>query len=132
MKKVLIIEDELAYVRLLSDKLKDSYQVLDAANGKLGLEMAKKHKPDLILLDNIMPEMDGMTMLSELRKDPYGKTAKMIILTNLEANSTIIMQTVQTQPVYYFVKSDTNLNGLIEKIKELLSEKQIDSQPKNA
>ncbi len=132
MKKILIVEDELAYVKLLRDKLKDTYDVLDAPNGKLGLEMAKKHHPDLILLDNIMPEMDGMTMLNELRKDEYGKSAKVIILTNLEVNSTIIMQTVKTQPVYYFVKSDTNLSGLLEKINELLSEKQIDSQPKNA
>ncbi len=127
MKKILVIEDELAYVELLKDKLKDGYQVLDAQNGKQGLAMAKKHQPDLILLDNIMPEMDGLTMLAELRKTPYGETAKVIVLTNLEANDTIIGQTVKLQPIYYFVKSDTQLDTLLAKIEELLGEKEIDS-----
>lgn len=121
MKKILIVEDELAYVRLLRDMLKDTYLVIDAPNGKQGLAMAKKHKPDLILLDNVMPVMDGMTMLGELRKDTYGGSAKVIMLTNLEANSKIIVQAAKMQPVYYFVKSDINLDKLIKKITEVLS-----------
>lgn len=132
MKKILVVEDELAYVKLLSDKLKGSYQVLDAPNGKVGLEMAKKHQPDLILLDNIMPEMSGMAMLAELRKNPYGASAKVIILTNLEVNDTIVTQTVKWQPVYYFVKSDIQLDTLVAKIEELLGEKAIDAQAKSS
>ena len=120
MKKILIIEDELAYVNLLRDKLEADYEVLEASDGQKGLKLAIKNKPDLILLDIRMPIMDGMTMLGELRKDAYGKNAKVILLTNLEANDTILKQVVKDQPVYYFVKSDVKLDDLLKKIKELL------------
>ncbi len=121
MKKILIIDDELAYVKLLRDVLSSTYEVLDAQNGQTGLEISLKEKPDLILLDIRMPIMDGMTMLKKLRKDHYGKTAKVILLTNLEANDTIVKQVVEDQPTYYFVKSDIKLEDLLEKIKVLLA-----------
>ena len=92
MKKILIIEDELAYVRVLRDSLEPTYEVSDAQDGEEGLTMAIKEKPDLILLDIRMPKMDGMTVLREIRKDAYGKTAKVILLTNLEANDDIVAQ----------------------------------------
>jgi DNA-binding response OmpR family regulator len=122
MKKILIIEDELAYVKLLRDKLADKYELLDAQDGKKGLEMAIKEKPDLILLDIRLPVMNGMTALRELRKDAYGKKAKVILLTNVEANDDIVKQVVEDQPVYYFVKTDIKLDDLLEKITKLLAE----------
>ena len=121
MKKVLIVEDELAYVRLLHDQLTaKGYEVLEAKDGKEGLEIAKKEKPDMILLDIRMPVMDGMTMLSLLRQDESGKDAKVIMLTNLEPDDKILGGVVKDLPTYYFVKSDTKLEDLTEKIKELL------------
>jgi len=120
MKKILIIEDELAYVRLLRDNLVPNYQVLDAQNGKAGLDKAITEKPDLILLDIKMPIMDGMAVLKELRKDPYGKLAKVILLTNLDANEAIISQVTKDLPTYYFVKSDTKLSDLLDKIHLLI------------
>lgn len=122
MKKILIIEDELSCVKLLRDKLANNYKVLDAQDGKKGLDIAKKEKPDLILLDIKLPIMDGMIMLGELRKDPYGKKAKVILLTNVEPNETIIKQVVKDEPVYYFVKTEIKLDNLLKKIKELLME----------
>jgi len=127
MQQILIIEDEQAYVHLLSDKLRGKYKILTAENGKLGLEMAIENQPELILLDNVMPIMDGMTMLAELRRDPYGKIANVIILTNLEASSSIIADTIKALPLYYFVKSDTSLDVLIEEIDELMSEPPVNS-----
>ena len=62
-----------------------------------------------------------MTMLKTLRKDPYGKKAEVFLLTNLEANDTIVKQVVENQPTYYFVKSDIKLDDLLHKIDELLS-----------
>ena len=121
MKKILIIEDELAYVQLLHDKLTHIYEVVDAQDGAKGLALAKKEKPDLILLDIRMPIMDGMTVLKELRRDEYGRSAKVILLTNLEASETILKQVVEDQPTYYFVKSDVTLDDLLNKVKELLS-----------
>ena len=122
MKKILIIEDELAYVRLLRDKLGHSYKISHAADGKDGLKQALKQKPDLILLDLRMPKMDGLAVLKELRKDTYGRKAKIILLTNLEASDKIVIQVAKDLPAYYFVKSDVELDYVLEKIQDLLSE----------
>lgn len=59
------------------------YQVETAENGKLGLELVLSMKPDIILLDLMMPEMTGDQALAKLREDPWGKNAKVIILTNM-------------------------------------------------
>jgi DNA-binding response OmpR family regulator len=120
MQKILIAEDELAYVRLLRDKLGHSYKVLHAADGKEGLRLALKEKPDLILLDVRMPKMDGLAMLHELRKDTYGRKAKVILLTNLEASDKIVVRVAKDLPTYYFVKSDVELDYVLEKIQDLL------------
>ena len=122
MKRILIVEDELAYVKLLHDQLTaKGYEVLEAKNGNEGLDMARDKKPDLILLDIRMPVMDGMTMLKLLRKEEAGKNTKVIMLTNLEPDEKIIGNVVKDQPTYYFVKSDTKLEDLKEKIHEVLS-----------
>lgn len=123
MKKILLVEDEPAYLNLLNIQLTaKGYTVIEATNGKQGLEKARSENPDLILLDIRMPVMDGMTMLDSLRKEEIGKKTKVIILTNLEPDDKIIEKVVNDQPSYYFVKSDIQLNDLLEKIKELLTE----------
>ena len=119
--KIVIIEDELAYLKLLHEQLAlKGYQVIEAHDGLEGLEIIKKEKPDLVLLDIRMPKMDGMTMLDLLRKDDAGKTVKVIFLTNLEADEKILKKVVEELPLYYFVKSDTELDKLIGKIEEIL------------
>ena len=122
MKKILIVEVELAYARLLRDKLVQKYEVLEAPDGKKGLNLALQQQPDLILLDVRMPKMDGLDVLKNLRKDKRGKTAKVILLTNLEANDKIVMQVTKDLPTYYFVKSDVELDYVLEKIQDLLQE----------
>lgn len=123
MKKILIVEDELAYLNLLRNQLREQgYTVIEAIDGKKGLQKAKSEKPDLILLDIRMPVMDGMTMLDLLRQDPSGKKTKVIMLTNLEPDDRIINKVVSDQPSYYCVKSDVKFSDLLEKIKELLAE----------
>lgn len=120
MKKVLIVEDEPAYASLLRDKLSRRYEVMNAHDGQTGLKLALKNSPDLILLDIRMPKMDGMTVLKELRKDPHGQTAKVILLTNLEASDKIVVQVTRDLPTYYFIKSDVELDDLLAKIQDLL------------
>lgn len=123
MKKILVVEDELAYLKLLNSQLTEKgYQVIEAMDGKKGLEMAKKENPDLILLDIRLPVMDGMAMLDELRKEEAGKKTKVIVLTNLEPDEKIIGKVVKDLPTYYFVKSDIQFSDLLDKIKELLGE----------
>ncbi len=122
MKKILIVEDELAYLNLLDRQLTaQGYEIIKAKDGREGLANAIKEKPDLIILDLRMPVMDGMTMLGLLRKDPYGKSAKVIMLTNLEPDNKILDGAVKNQPTYYFVKSDIRLEELLKKTRELLA-----------
>ncbi|OGC59177.1 hypothetical protein A3A70_02085 [candidate division WWE3 bacterium RIFCSPLOWO2_01_FULL_42_11] len=121
MKKILIVEDELAYLKLLNTQLSaKGHTVIEAVNGKEGLEKAIKEQPDLILLDIRMPIMDGMAMLVELRKDSWGKTAKVILLTNIEPDEKILKGVLVEQPIYYFVKSDMQLDDLMDKIADTL------------
>lgn len=122
IKKILIIEDELAYLKLLHEQLSlKGYQVIEAHDGLDGLEMIKKEKPDLVLLDIRMPKMDGMTMLNRLRKVENGQKVNVIILTNLEADEKILKKVIKDLPLYYFVKSDTELDKLIAKIEEVVN-----------
>jgi len=121
-KKVLIVEDEAPLRQALVDKLgREEFTTLEAVNGKEGLERALKGHPDLILLDIVMPVMDGMTMLKELRKDSWGKKVPVILLTNLSATQEdIVTGLVENEPSYYLVKSDWKIADVIKKIKETL------------
>src|SRR6476620_155025 len=83
-QKIAIVEDDLAISQMYRIKFEaEGYTVETAENGKLGLELAEAMKPDIILLDLMMPEMTGDVMLAELRKKPWGKNIKVIILTNM-------------------------------------------------
>lgn len=122
MKKILLVEDELAYLKLLDDQLTErGYEVVQAKNGKEGLKVAEKEHPDVILLDIRMPVMNGIAMLDELRKSTYGKSAKVIILTNLEPDDEILKKVLTNQPTYYLMKSDIQLTDLVNKINKLLA-----------
>lgn len=84
-KKILIVEDEDSVVYALNEKLGaiGQLKVLCAKNGREGLKLALAEKPDLILLDIILPEIDGLKMLRALRADVWGKNAQVIVLSNL-------------------------------------------------
>jgi DNA-binding response OmpR family regulator len=82
--KIAIIEDDQAISQMYRIKFEaEGYEVETASNGKLGLEMVEKLRPSIILLDLMMPEMNGDEMLTELRKKDWGKDIKVIILTNM-------------------------------------------------
>lgn len=84
MAKVAIVEDDQAISQMYRIKFEsEGYEVETAENGKLGLELCEKMKPDIILLDLMMPEMNGDQMLAKLRATAWGKNTKVIILTNM-------------------------------------------------
>lgn len=84
MTKIAIVEDDQAISQMYRLKFEtEGFEVETAENGKLGLELAESMKPDIILLDLMMPEMNGDEMLEKLRKEPWGKDIKVIILTNV-------------------------------------------------
>lgn len=117
-KTILIVEDEPSTMQALVEKFsKNGFSILKAANGKEGLEIALEKHPDLILLDIIMPKMDGMEMLKRLRKDDWGKTANVAILTNLTDPEKV--SEASGEKVYdFWVKADWKLDDLAKAIKE--------------
>lgn len=83
MSKIAIIEDDIAISQMYRFKFEaEGYQVETAENGVLGLELVEAMRPDIILLDLMMPEMNGDEMLAKLRTKPWGKDVKVVILTN--------------------------------------------------
>lgn len=120
-KKILVVEDEESLSMIVIDQLKqEGYEVFGAKNGQEGLEMALKEHPDLILLDTIMPVLDGIGMLKKLRQDDWGKSASVVFFTNL--SDTNNMEAAKLLGVNdYFVKSDWDLNQVLEKIKTKLN-----------
>src|SRR5207237_7065497 len=84
MAKIAIVEDDLAIAQMYRMKFEtEGYTVDTAENGKVGLELCEHMKPDLVLLDLMMPEMNGDEMLEKMRKTDWGKQPKVIILTNV-------------------------------------------------
>lgn len=122
MKKILVIEDEPAFSKLIHETLvRNGYDALDAVTGKTGLELSLSEHPSLIILDIKLPDMDGLTVLDHLRQDAWGKTAKVIVLTNLDPNDDILKKILEYKPDYYFVKSNIKLAELMERVKGVIS-----------
>jgi len=82
-KKILVIDDEKINIMALAHFLSPQYEILIAKNGDLGLKAAEKHKPDLILLDIIMPEMDGYEVLKKLKESDETKNIPVIFISGI-------------------------------------------------
>lgn len=118
--KILIVDDESSIVETFKEKLLlEKFDVISASDGKEGLEKALKEHPDLILLDLLMPLIDGLSMLKELRKDNWGKDVAVIILTNLDDNKKVA-EIVKEGTYDYLIKTDWEINDIVEKIKQKL------------
>lgn len=121
--KLLLIEDD----KMLSDMYvtkfsKEGFKIMKAENGAVGLDMAKKEKPDLILLDIIMPKLDGFAVLKELKKDPGTANTHILILTNL-GQSEDVEKGKKLGADDYFVKANHTPAEIVEKVKYLLTQK---------
>jgi DNA-binding response OmpR family regulator len=121
-KIILVVEDEKSLQGALYDKLtREGFSVIIAQNGVEGLEKSLNQEPDLILLDLDMPKLNGMEMLRELRKDDWGKSVPVIILTNLPSSDENINKDIaELEPTYYLAKIENGLEGISNKIKERL------------
>lgn len=120
---ILIVEDEVSLRTILCDKfVREGFTVLNAKDGEIGLATALEEEPDLILLDLVMPKMDGMTMLKKLRQtNDWGKTVPVMLLTNLGSDDESRMREIaEDTAVSYLVKSNWSINDLTEKVKETL------------
>ena len=119
-KKILFIEDEARLQEAMAAKLEsDGYEVLSAFDGETGIKMAQEHKPDLILLDLILPKKDGFEVLEELKATPGLPAVPILALTNLEDRRSI--ERCLSYGVHsYLAKANYSLDEISQKIKEAL------------
>lgn len=119
-KIVLITEDQVPLRNILREKLtSEGFLTIEASDGEEGLNLALKEHPDLIILDLILPKMSGIEMLKKLREDEWGKTVKVLILTNL-SDAQALSEVMENEVFDYFVKIDIKLEDFVKKIKTKL------------
>ncbi len=120
-RKILIVEDEAPLRKALAEEFVDAgYTVLEANDGLEGINIALREKPDIILLDQLMPKLNGVGMLKQLRADPWGKTVPAIMATNMSTTDTI-NEAIDAGANDYFIKSEVSVAEIIKLIDDRLS-----------
>lgn len=121
--KVAIVEDDQAISQMYRFKFEaEGYEVETAENGKLGLELVEKMKPDIVLLDLMMPEMNGDEVLAKMRASSWGKNIKVVVLTNMGEQE--IPDTVKTLGVSHVIlKAAMTPRQVAEVVKTELAKK---------
>jgi len=118
LKKILIAEDEEMIAKPLGMKLRLSgFETKHALNGKEALDMLSKEKFDLILLDLLMPEVDGFSVLAELQKK--SDSTPVIVATNLN-QAEDVSRVFELGCTNYYVKADTTLDQIVENVKKTI------------
>jgi len=119
-KHILIVEDEIDIREAMAEAATMAgFTVSTASNGEAGLKEALAGKPDIILLDIVMPIMDGHTMLGKLRKDVWGKNVKVIMLTSMDDVHNIAHAHEETI-TDYVIKAHSSLDEIITKVKQVI------------
>jgi len=120
MAKILLVEDEELIGKLYRRKLEmANYEIETAVDGIEGLEKAKQLKPDLILLDIIMPRLNGLEVLKTIKADPELKAIPVIVLTNV-ASSEKTEECLRGGCVSYIIKSSTIPSDVLREVKKVL------------
>ena len=120
MAKIVIVEDDKFLRELITQKiLKEGYQVIGAVNGEEGVAKTKEVKPDLVLLDLILPGIDGFEVLRQIKEDPETSKVPVIILSNLGQKDDV-ERGVQLGASDYMVKAHFTPGEIVAKIKAIL------------
>ncbi|HKX23998.1 MAG TPA: response regulator [Candidatus Saccharimonadales bacterium] len=121
MTKIAIIEDDAVISQMYRMKFEaEGYEVQMAGNGRIGVELVEKMRPDIILLDLRMPEMDGAEALTQIRKHDWGKDIPVLILTNV-GEEEAPKELEDLNVLNYIVKADLTPRQVTEKVKEALA-----------
>jgi two-component system alkaline phosphatase synthesis response regulator PhoP len=120
-KKILIIEDDSFLQGLVATKLtKEGYEIMTAVNGEEAVKIADEKQPDFILLDLVLPGMDGFEVLTKIRKNDNSKKTPVIVFSNLAEDKDMV-KAKELGANEFMVKSNFTLDELAVKIKEILS-----------
>lgn len=124
MAKILLIEDDKFLRELIIQKLgREGYDVTEAPEGEAGLSKMKEERPDLVLLDLILPGIDGFEVLSRVKKDPALASIPVIILSNLGQRDDV-QKGIDLGAEDYLIKAHFTPGEIVEKIKTTLEAKQ--------
>ena len=127
--KILVVEDEEILLTALREELDQSgYETEGAVDGEDGLAKVKSFSPDLVLLDLVMPKMDGMQVLKKLKEDDSTRDLSVVILTNL-SDYERISEALSLGAKDYLVKANYSLTDLLEKVKTVLSRRETSASP---
>lgn len=119
-KTVLIVEDEEPLRRAVVDTLThEGFNAIEAKDGQEGVAQAIAHTPDLILLDILMPNMDGRAALKEIRNNEATEHIPVIMLTNM-SDMSYVAEVTSYPKVDYLVKSDWSITDVLGKIRQML------------
>ena len=122
MKKILFIEDESALQKTFGEILRiEKYEMVSALDGETGLKLAQTEKPDLIILDLVLPKLHGFEVLRRVKEDEKTKDIPVIVLTNLET-MTDVEKAIELGAMTYLVKANYSLEEIINKVKKALTE----------
>lgn len=120
---VLVVEDDRFLSQVLSDRLtQEGYRVTLCKNGEEGIEQARSSKHDLVLLDVILPGLDGLSVLEQIKENNYLDTKRVIVLSNLSDPERV--QQAKDLGADYYVKSETELAKLMGSINEKISDRE--------
>ena len=124
--KILIIEDDSFLLTMYATKFElENFQVLVAEDGEKGLKLAQKESPILILLDILLPKMNGFEVLKALKADPQTKDIKVVLLTNLSQRAEID-QGLAAGAEGYLIKAHYMPSEVVEKVKKILNQDSSD------
>jgi DNA-binding response OmpR family regulator len=119
--KIAIIEDDVAIVQMYRLKFEaDGYMVKTAGDGIAGLKLIADFNPEIVLLDLMMPQMGGLDVLAQLRKDPKTKDLKVVVLTNM-GDAETASKVFAMKATDYIVKAEMTPREVSDKIKQLLA-----------
>ena len=119
--KILLIEDDEILSKVIYEELKEAdFEVYQALDGKSGLELIRSKRPDLVLLDILMPKMNGFDVLSVMKKSPDTESIPVIVLTMLGSDDDI-KKGLQLGANDYIVKSQHAVAEIVEKVRDFFS-----------
>jgi len=120
MKVILFIEDESALQKTFGEVLRqEGYDLISALDGEIGVRLAEDKKPDLILLDLVLPKLHGFEVLKKLKENKATKSIPVVVLTNLEGIGDVD-KAIELGATTYLIKTQYSLEEVVEKIKKAL------------
>lgn len=119
MSSVLIIEDDVAIRAMYEDKfLHEKFEVVTASNGQEGIEKMRQSKPDVILLDLMMPNVSGFNVLEKIKPDPVLNKIPIIVLTNIFADAEDLIKNWGVK--YFLLKANCSPSDVVDKVRSIL------------